>query len=82
MNEAEYQMKQFSGALGAAGAAVGAAGGPLGVVGRAIGLGQDEIQVGIPKWAWLGIGIVAGGLAAYLLRDRLEALVEGRTYED
>lgn len=77
MDEVEYQMKQFSGALGAANAAMGAAGGPLGVVGRVIGLGQDEIQVGIPKWAWFGLGIVAGGLAVYLLRDRIETLVEG-----
>lgn len=50
-------------------------GGPLGLVGRAIGLGGDELEVGVPKWAWLGIGVVAGGIVMYFLRPRVEAFV-------
>lgn len=76
MDDVEHQMKQVAGALGAAHAAVGVAGGPLGVVGRVIGLGEEEIQAGIPKWAWLGVGLIAGGIGAYLLRERIEILVE------
>jgi hypothetical protein len=51
------------------------AGGPLGIVGRMAGLGADEIEVGVPKWAWFGVGIVAGGIAMYFLRPRVEAFV-------
>jgi len=50
-------------------------GGPMGLVGRAIGLGGDELEAGVPKWAWFGIGIVAGGIAMYFLRPRVEAFV-------
>jgi len=50
-------------------------GGPMGIVGRVIGLGADEIEAGVPKWAWLGIDFVAGGIAMYFLRPRVEAFV-------
>jgi hypothetical protein len=56
--------------------AVNAVGGPLGIVGRVVGLGQDEVAVGIPKWAWFGIGIVTGGIGCYLLHDRISKFVE------
>jgi hypothetical protein len=51
------------------------AGGPLGIVGRAVGLGGDEIEAGVPGWAWFGVGMVAGGVAMYFLRPRIEAFV-------
>ena len=57
------------------GPAMDGAGGPLGIVGRMAGLGADEIEVGVPKWAWFGVGIVAGGIAMYFLRPRVEAFV-------
>jgi hypothetical protein len=50
-------------------------GGPLGLVGRICGLGQDELESGIPGWAWFGMGVVAGGAAVYLMRDRIEKVV-------
>lgn len=50
-------------------------GGPMGMVGRAVGLGADEIEAGVPGWAWLGIGIVAGGIGMYFLRPRVAAFV-------
>jgi len=50
-------------------------GGPLGIVGRVIGLGGDELDAGVPKWAWLGIGVVGGAIAMYFLRPRVEAFV-------
>jgi hypothetical protein len=51
------------------------AGGPLGLVGRLAGLGAEEVEAGVPKWAWFGVGIVAGGIAMYFLRPRIEAFV-------
>ena len=58
------------------GPAVDGLGGPLGVVGRAVGLGGDELDAGIPGWAWFGMGIVAGSIATYFLKDRVEAFIE------
>lgn len=49
-------------------------GGPVGLAGRALGLGQDELEAGIPWWAWMGIGALAGGIVTYSLRDRIERL--------
>ena len=49
-------------------------GGPLGLAGKIIGLGQDEIEAGIPWWAWVGIGALAGSIATYSLRDKIERL--------
>ncbi len=54
---------------------VDSVGGPLGIVGRVIGMGGDELDAGVPKWAWLGLGVVAGGIAMYFLRPRVEAFV-------
>ena len=51
-------------------------GGPLGLLGRAFGMGQAEIKAGIPQWAWLGVGLVGGALAAYTFRHKLEALLD------
>ena len=51
-------------------------GGPFGVVGRIAGLGADEIQAGVPGWAWFGAGIVGGIAVGYYLHDRIEAFVE------
>lgn len=63
-------------ALKHVGPIVRGSGGPLGLVGRAIGMGPEEIRAGVPGWAWLGIGVLAGGVATYLLRDRFEAFLE------
>ena len=32
-------------------------GGPVGIVGRVFGLGADEIDAGVPGWAWFGVGL-------------------------
>jgi hypothetical protein len=50
--------------------------GPMGLAGRAIGLGVDELDAGIPGWAWLGVGVIIGAGAAYALHDRLEAFIK------
>lgn len=50
-------------------------GGPLGLVGRVVGMGEDELDAGIPGWSWLGIGILVGGTVAYLMRDKIERIV-------
>lgn len=55
------------------GPAMDGVGGPLGLVGRAVGLGADEIDAGIPGWAWFGMGAVGGAIAMYFLRDRIAA---------
>ncbi len=69
---------QFRGAATAAGAlkpVLDGVGGPLGIVGRSVGLGADELDAGIPGWAWVGIGVVGGAIAMYFLRPRVEAFI-------
>jgi hypothetical protein len=51
-------------------------GGPVGLAGKIVGLGQSEMKAGVPWWAWLGIGIMAGGIVTYSYRDRLERILE------
>lgn len=67
-------------ALGAASAArslFDGVGGPMGVVGRLAGLGADEMDAGVPGWAWASIGFVAGAAVAYVLHPRIERVVGG-----
>lgn len=47
-------------------------GGPVGVVGRLVGLGTDEVEAGVPWWGWLGVGVVAGGIVVYAVRDKIK----------
>jgi hypothetical protein len=51
-------------------------GGPMALAGRAIGLGADELDAGVPGWAWLGVGVIIGAGAAYALHDRLEGFIK------
>jgi len=60
----------------AAGPLVDAMGGPLGLVGRAVGLSPDELEAGIPGWAWAFTGVVAGAVIGYLLHDKIQAFRE------
>ena len=69
------QAEQAMAAAHAAQSVVTDLGGPLGVVGRVAGMGGDELDAGIPGWAWLGIGLVVGAGVAYTFRDRLEKVV-------
>jgi hypothetical protein len=52
-------------------------GGPMGFVGRLAGLGTDEMDAGVPGWAWFGIGALAGGVAVYFLHGKIQRVVEG-----
>ena len=52
-------------------------GGPMGVLGRFAGFGTDEIEAGVPGWAWASIGFLAGAAAAYALHPRIERVVGG-----
>jgi hypothetical protein len=67
--------RSVAAAAEAVGPAMDNVGGPAGILGRAIGLGADEVAAGVPGWAWFGVGIVAGGIAMYFLRPRVEAFV-------
>lgn len=49
-------------------------GGPLGLAGKIIGLSSDEVESGLPWWAWAGCGAIAGGVLTYALRDKIERL--------
>ena len=49
-------------------------GGPLGLAGKIIGLGKDELEVGIPGWAWFGLGCMVGGAVVFVNRDRVGKL--------
>jgi hypothetical protein len=33
---------------------------PLKLVGRAVGLGTDEMEAGVPTWAWIVLAVGAG----------------------
>lgn len=50
-------------------------GGPVGLAGKIVGLGVDEIDAGVPGWAWFGVGLMVGGAASYMLRSRIEKVV-------
>ena len=69
------QMDQAFAAANAAQSVVTDLGGPLGMVARMAGLGSDELDAGIPGWAWLGIGLIVGGGVAYTFRNRLERVI-------
>lgn len=71
----QSQADQAMAAANAAQSVVTDLGGPLGMVGRLAGLGVDELDAGIPKWAWFGIGLVVGAGVAYTFRERLEKVV-------
>lgn len=58
--------------------AISAIGGPKGLVGRLLGFGADEMEAGVPGWAWLILGAAGGGLGVWYLRERIERLVEGK----
>jgi hypothetical protein len=61
-----------------AGAATGVLdglGGPMGLVGRVAGLGTDELEAGIPGWAWFAIGALVGAAATYHFRSNIEHVV-------
>lgn len=51
-------------------------GGPVGLVGRLAGLGNDEVEAGVPWWAWFGVGMVAGGMLIYASRKKIERILE------
>jgi hypothetical protein len=46
-------------------------GGPLGLAGKIIGLGQDQIEEGVPGWALFTLGAMAGGVLVYKLHDKI-----------
>lgn len=69
------QLDQAFAAADAAQSVVTDLGGPLGMVTRLAGLGSDELDAGVPGWAWLGIGLVVGAGVAYTFRDKLERVV-------
>ena len=71
----EEQIRGAAAAADAVRPVIDNVGGPLGIAGRIIGLGADEVEVGVPGWAWFGIGLVAGGIGMYFLRSRVEAFV-------
>jgi hypothetical protein len=50
-------------------------GGPKQLLGKIVGLGADEVEAGIPWWAWGLIGIGVGAVGAYFLHDQIERVV-------
>lgn len=39
---------------------------PKGFVGRVAGLGAYELRAGVPAWAWVGVGFVAGATVVWV----------------
>lgn len=50
---------------------------PFALAGRIVGMGDAEMKAGIPKWAWCGIGIVAGVSVMWAFGDKIKS-VAGR----
>jgi hypothetical protein len=66
----------FADAVSQSGPVVTRLGGPLGIVGRVAGLGGEELEAGVPGWAWFGVGLMVGAVAMYSLRDRVARFVD------
>jgi hypothetical protein len=43
---------------------------PISLAGRLTGLSGDEIKAGVPTWAWLTLGVAAGGVLMYFAKRR------------
>ena len=48
---------------------------PARVLGRVLGMGSEEMAVGVPKWAWAGVGFVAGATTMWVFRDQIRRAV-------
>ena len=42
---------------------------PMQFAGRLLGLGAEQQRLGVPKWGWLGVGLVAGGAVVWVYGD-------------
>jgi hypothetical protein len=58
-----------------AASAIGAIGGPVGFVGRVAGFGPDELDAGVPGWAWFVLGAGLGITAGLIARPHVEKWV-------
>lgn len=45
---------------------------PTEVPGRLAGLGGAEQEAGVPKWAWFGVGLLAGGAVVWFFGDAVK----------
>ncbi len=72
---AVHGVDQAYAAARAAGGMVGNLGGPGRILGRAVGLGDLEMDVGVPAWAWFLMGLASGAVAAYALHERIERVI-------
>ncbi len=44
---------------------------PMRLAGRLAGLGSNELDAGVPTWAWVTIAFGAGALAVVVFGDRI-----------
>jgi hypothetical protein len=49
---------------------------PLALAGRLFGLGEAEMNAGIPKWAWAAVGLVAGATVMWVWSDEIKGWVK------
>lgn len=68
--------EQAAAGFGAAEQVVTDLGGPGAIVGRILGLGEDEMDSGIPGWAWAGIGFLAGAAVMYVAHDKVKRVID------
>ncbi len=47
---------------------------PVRFAGRVMGLGTAEMDAGVPKWAWVGVGVVAGAVGMWFLAPALKGI--------
>lgn len=49
--------------------------GPMGLAGKIIGLGESELQVGLPWWSWLALGTVGGVALGYIYKEKIQRVI-------
>ena len=53
-----------------------ALGGPIGLVGRIAGFSGDDLENGVPNWAWLLIGAGVGATAMWFAKEPIDNVLE------
>lgn len=43
---------------------------PISLAGRVLGLSPEEQEAGVPTWAWVTVGVMAGGVLGALAYSR------------
>jgi hypothetical protein len=45
---------------------------PMRFAGRILGLGTEQQRAGVPKWAWLGVGLIGGAAVVWVYGEDIK----------